>query len=205
MLLTTNQFKELFPLAKTPDVWVFAINTLCTKYEISGKRLAQFLAQCGHESAGFTRMLENLNYSEQGLLKTFPRHFNAESAKQYARKPENIANRVYANRMSNGPESSGDGWKFRGRGPLQCTGRANYTAFSKWYFGDTRLVDTPDMLLDPMVSIAFACWFWETNKLNSLADREDTLTVTKRINGGTHGIDDRRRRYDLAKKVLQIA
>ena len=158
MLLTTNQFKELFPLAKNPDAWVFAINTLCIKYDITGKRLAQFLAQCGHESAGFTTMLENLNYSEQGLLKIFPRHFNVATAKEYARKPERIANKVYANRMSNGPESSGDGWKFRGRGPLQCTGRANYTAFSKWYFGDTRLVDTPDMLLDPMVSIAFVCW-----------------------------------------------
>jgi putative chitinase len=194
----------MFPNAKNIDTWVFAINTLCLKNNIMGMRLAQFLAQCGHESAGFTVFNENLNYSAAGLLKVFPRHFDEASATQYARNPVRIANRVYANRMSNGNEASGDGWKFRGRGPLQCTGRDNYNRFSRWYFGDTRLIDDPDQLLDPMVGIAFTCWFWETNRLNTLADREDTLGVTRRINGGTHGIDDRRRRYDLAKKVLNL-
>ena len=204
-MLTNKQFMELFPTASNVDSWVFAINTLTEKYKITGVDLAQFLAQCGHESGGFTVFIENLNYSRDGLLKIFPKYFDIKSAEIYARKPMLIANRVYANRMGNGSEVSGDGWKYRGRCPVQCTGKNNYAAFSKWYFQDDRCVVDPDLLLDPMVSVAFVCWFWTTNKISALALKEDTVAVTKKINGGTHGLEDRKLRYAKAKKVLGLA
>ena len=204
-MLTNKQFSELFPTASNVDSWVFAINTLTEKYKIAGVDLAQFLAQCGHESGGFTVFTENLNYSKDGLLKIFPKYFDVKSAATYARKPMLIANRVYANRMGNSSEVSGDGWKFRGRGPVQATGKSNYVAFSQWYFQDDRCVVNPDLLLDPMVAVAFVCWFWTINKISALARKEDTLAVTKKINGGTHGIEDRKLRYTKAKKVLGLA
>lgn len=204
-MLTNEQFKELFPKASNVDAWVFAINTLTEKYKIAGVELAQLLAQCGHESAGFTAFSENLNYSSDGLLKIFPKYFDAKSANLYARKPMLIANRVYANRMGNGNEVSGDGWKYRGKGILQATGKSNYAAFSQWYFKDDRCVKDPDLLLDPMTSVAFVCWFWITNKVSVPALKEDTVAVTKKINGGTHGLDARKILYTKAKKVLGLA
>ena len=204
-MLTNKQFKELFPTASNVDSWVFAINTLTEKYKITGVDLAQFLAQCGHESGGFTVFTENLNYSRDGLLKIFSKYFDVKSAEIYARNPMLIANRVYANRMGNGSEVSGDGWKYRGRGPIQATFKNNYAAFSQWYFEDDRCVKNPDLLLDPMVSVAFVCWFWTTNKISAFALKEDTVAVTKKVNGGTHGIEDRKIRYDKAKKVLGLA
>lgn len=203
-MISTDQFKSLFPNAKNPDVWVFAINELCVSRGIVGVELAQLLAQCGHESGGFVRFSENLNYSSEGLLKIFGKYFNSSNVSSYARTPSKIANRVYANRMGNGDEASGDGWKYRGRGPVQATGKNNYRAFSLWYFKDERAVDNPDLLLDPMVGIAFVCWFWEINKLSVPARKEDTVGVTKRINGGTHGLQDRLDRYKKAKKVIDL-
>lgn len=203
--MTPDQFKELFPDAKNPDVWVFAINELCISRGIDGIELAQLLAQCGHESGGFTRFTENLNYSRDGLLKTFPKYFNASNVTPYIRNPQKIASRAYANRMGNGDEASGDGWKYRGRGPIQATFKNNYRAFSLWYFKDERAVENPDLLLDPMVGIAFVCWFWETNNLSIPALKEDTVGVTKKINGGTHGMENRLVRYKKAKKVLGLA
>lgn len=205
MLLTVDQFKKLFPSCKNPQDWTDAFNEVLPKYDITGLRLAQMLAQCGHESGGFTVFTENLNYSRDGLLKVFPKYFNASNVDKYARKPQAIANRVYASRMNNGDESSGDGWKYRGRGILQATGKFNYSKFSQWYFGDDRCITDPDLMLDPTVSVAFVCWFWTTNNINRHADREDTTAVTKIINGGTHGLPDRLARYATAKKLLTLS
>ena len=156
------------------------------------KRLAMFFAQLDHES-GLKPISENLNYSEEGLLKTFPKYFTKETAKNYARKPEKIANRVYANRMGNGSESSGDGWKYRGRGFIQLTGKENYI--------NAGYVNKPDLLLNEADAMIVAVWFWTKNKLNSYADKGDVKGATRVINGGTNGLKDREEKYiDYLKK-----
>ena len=136
-----------------------------------------------HESGGFVHMAENLNYSADGLLKIFPKYFNAESAASHARNPQMIANRVYSNRMGNGDEASAEGWKFRGRGILQLTGKDNYF----WFAASLEM--TPEQAVDYLETFEgaaqSACWFWETNKLNDWADKGDIVTLTKRINGDT--------------------
>lgn len=164
-------------------------------FKLSHQRAAHFFAQCGHESGGFKTFSENLNYSADGLNKIFPKYFirAGRDAKQYHRQPEKIANVVYSNRMGNGPEASGDGWKYRGRGAIQLTGKSNYTAFSQW-------AKRPDVLTNPDIvasELAFesALWFFESNGLWAICDKGfDLATITqltKRINGGTHGLDDR--------------
>lgn len=152
-------------------------------------RIAHFMAQIEHES-NLKPVVENLNYSEQGLLKIFPKYFNATQAKQYARKPMQIANRVYANRMGNGTEQSGDGWKYRGRGFIQITGKSNYTSLSN----DVKIdfVANPDLLLNEANSMISALWFWSKNGLNELADKDDINGATRRINGGLNGLDHRK-------------
>jgi putative chitinase len=142
---------------------------------------------------------ENLNYSAEGLLKTFPKYFNAETAAASARKPERIANRVYANRMSNGNEESGDGWKFRGRGCIQLTGRANYTAYDQAV--PENVLENPDLVAGAL-ALDSAGWFWKTNGLNKIADAGDVTAVTKRVNGGTHGLADRQSRYSALIALL---
>jgi putative chitinase len=170
------------------------------RYEINTpKRLAHFLSQCGHESGGFKVFTENLNYSAEGLLKTFPKYFNAETAAASARKPERIANKVYANRMSNGNEESGDGWKFRGRGCIQLTGRANYTAYDQAV--PENVLENPDLVAGAL-ALDSAGWFWKTNGLNKIADAGDVTAVTKRVNGGTHGLTDRQSRYSALIALL---
>jgi putative chitinase len=170
------------------------------RYEINTpKRLAHFISQCGHESGGFKVFTENLNYSAEGLLKTFPKYFNAETAAASARKPERIANRVYANRMSNGNEESGDGWKFRGRGCIQLTGRANYTAYDQAV--PENVLENPDLVAGAL-ALDSAGWFWKTNGLNKIADAGDVTAVTKRVNGGTHGLADRQSRYSALIALL---
>jgi putative chitinase len=164
-------------------------------YKMSSSRAAHFFAQTAHESGGFKSFSENLNYSAKGLRQIFGKYFKTDlEAQMYARQPERIANRVYANRMGNGPESSGDGWKFRGRGALQCTGRATYQAFADY-------ISRPDIMKNPDIvatELAFesALWFFDKNKLWSICDKgvndAAILALTKRINGGTHGLDDRR-------------
>lgn len=163
-------------------------------YKLSNSGAAHFFGQCAHESGGFKVFSENLNYSDKGLNGIFKKYFpTIASTAGYARKPEKIANKVYANRMGNGPESSGDGYKFRGRGPIQLTGRDNYTAFSK-------AVNRPDVLTNPDIvatELAFesALWFFNKNGLFAIADKGVTdvviTQITKRVNGGTHGLDDR--------------
>ena len=171
------------------------------RYKINTRhRLAHFLSQCAHESAGFTRKTENLNYSKAGLLAVFPRHFTPEQAQQYARKPKAIANRVYANRMGNGPEESGDGWRHRGQGFIQLTGKNNQQAF----FDSINLpADGDPAIIADMYPLESAAWFWTTNNLNALADTGTVECVTRKVNGGLNGIDDRRRRFFEVFKVLR--
>lgn len=161
-------------------------------------RLAHFLAQCGHESAGFKAVSENLNYSKAALQAVFKKYFPDETtAAQYERKPEKIANKVYANRMSNGDEASGDGWKFRGRGYIQLTGKNNYSKFNESVEED--ILETPDLVATkyPLLS---AAWFWSSNGLNELADKgateADVTAITKRVNGGTIGLEDRIKHFE---------
>jgi putative chitinase len=151
-------------------------------------RLAHFLGQAAHESMNFRVVMENLNYSAQGLLRVFPKYFTWQEAQKYQRKPQEIANRVYANRMGNGPESSGDGWKYRGRGYFQLTGKNNYAAFDSIVQDD--IVENPDYIA-AKYPLLTAAWFWNKNQLNSVADRDNYVGVTKKINGGTHGLAER--------------
>lgn len=177
-----------------PDEVIAQIPDTASKFDINTPlRLAHFLAQCGHESAGFKLTTENLNYSAKGLVGIFKKYFPTEQlAESYQRQPQKIANRVYANRMSNGDENSGDGFKFRGRGYIQLTGSANYTAFGKSINEDIR--NNPD-LVSTKYPLLSAAWFWSTNNLNKIADGGSSdavvTSVTKRVNGGTIGLSDR--------------
>lgn len=167
-------------------------------------RISAFLAQLGHESFDFKFMEEGLNYSADALLKTFPKYFNAQTAAQYARQPQKIANKVYGGRMGNGPESSGDGWRYRGRGPIQLTGKDNYRAFTDAVgrkFG-VDFVANPDLVAQPKWGFKAAAWFWDTRNLNALADVGNFDQITYRINGGYKGKEDRDKRYAIAKAAL---
>ena len=202
MLITAEQFKKCFPNNKEAEAWCRELNMVLPHYgATSVLRLSAFLAQCGHESNGFTVVRENLNYSAEALLATWSSRFTSEIAKQYARKPEKIANRVYANRMGNGPEESGDGWKHRGRGLIQLTGKSNYIAFAKTigmaYEEIITYVETKKGALES------ACWYWTVNKLNAIADTGDMRKMTKIINGGLNGIADREIRYVQIKSILE--
>lgn len=173
-------------------------------------RQIHFLAQMAHESNGFKALVENLNYSDKGLLGTFGKYFKDGLEKQYARKPEKIANRVYANRMGNGPEDSGDGWKFRGRTPTHLTFKNNYQFYSRKLFGDDRLVENPDLALDPSVGAQIACLFWLENNLNEWADKDDVLRISQILNGGPgfkgtpNGLEDRKNKVAKLKKIAGI-
>lgn len=205
-MITLDLLKAICPNTK-PSVlekYVEPLGIICDYYDITDtpQRLAAFLAQVAHESGGFNATKENLNYSAKGLMNTFRKYFTSEEvAKQYERKPERIANKVYANRMGNGPESSGDGWKFRGRGLIQLTGRDNYT----------RLAAALDLDVDACVeymdtqegACSSAGWFWDNNNLNSYCDRGDFIGLTKRINGGTIGLPDRVHHYEVALAALE--
>lgn len=177
------------------------VSTIFVKYEINTlNRIAGFMAQCGHESGDFTIMKENLNYSSQGLLKVFGKYFDATTAAKYAKKPEMIASRVYGNRMGNGPESTGDGFKFKGRGFIQLTGKDNYTAFAK---SINKTLDETVVYLETFTgALESACWFWKSRNLNLTCDNDDIVSMTKKINGGTIGLDDRKARYTKNKGLL---
>ena len=152
-------------------------------------RLSHFFSQISHES-GLKPISENLNYSEDGLLNTFGKYFNKTTAKLYARKPEKIANRVYANRMGNGNEASGEGWKYRGRGFIQITGKENYFRLAN--DTDIDCLKNPDLLLEEANAMISACWFWKLKNLNKLADKDDIKEITRRINGGYNGLEHRK-------------
>lgn len=205
-MITLDLLKQLCPKTKTVvlESYLEPLNTVCQYYDMfdNPKRAAGFLAQVVHESGGLNFTIENLNYSKEGLRKTFSKYFPTDAiAAEYARKPEKIANRVYANRMKNGNEQSGDGWKFRGRGLIQLTGRDNYTKLSQDL--GLSLDDTVKYLETPNGAVSSAGWFWDNNKLNQYCDNDDFITLTKRINGGTNGLADRQHHYDIALKYLQ--
>ncbi|MBL0142674.1 MAG: glycoside hydrolase family 19 protein [Betaproteobacteria bacterium] len=164
------------------------------RYEIadSEARIAAFLAQGAHESAELTQLEENLNYSASGLVRTWPRRFSLELALACERQPERIANVVYANRLGNGDEASGDGWRFRGRGIFQLTGRENYADASLAICGDASvLVESPQLVAEPEYACETAGWYWQARGLNELADAGEFTAITRRINGGTLGIEER--------------
>jgi putative chitinase len=172
--------------------------------------MAAFIAQCAHESGGFMVLKENLNYKAPSLRKLFSKYFPTdELAQQYASKPnkqEAIANRIYASRMGNGDESSGDGFRFCGRGLIQLTGRSNYQAFADSIEVDDKplaINDVPEYLATFEGAAQSACWFWETNRLNRFADADDIKGLTKAINGGYIGLEDRIHHYELAKDILR--
>jgi putative chitinase len=189
--------KENLLAVTTPamaDKWLDALNATATQFDINTPdRIAGFLSQVAHESAGFTATSENLNYSAESLCRVWPSRFNADNCQEYARNPEKIANKAYCDRMGNGDEASGDGWKYRGKGLIQLTGKDNYTRFA----ADTGVdaVENPELLAQPEMAALSAGWFWSTNGLNALADSKDVVAMTKRINGGTHGLADRQSKY----------
>jgi putative chitinase len=181
--------------------FVDPINKVIDEFEINTpERISMFLAQIGHESGGLTKLHENLNYKAARLVQIFPRYFKDVDPDDYAGNPERIANRVYANRMGNGSEDSGDGYKFRGRGAVQLTGRSNYEACGKDL--DVDLEANPDYLETPEGAIRSAAWFWDQHDLNEHADHKDVLVVTKKINGGTIGLDERRELFEEALTIF---
>jgi putative chitinase len=178
------------------DKYLPFLNMTMVKRDINTPvRQAMFLSQLAHESGNFRFVVENLNYSADALRRVFGKYFPTEDlANQYARQPERIANRVYADRMGNGPEASGDGWKYRGRGLIQLTGKNNYASFSMQ--SDNNALVEPDLVAQPELAVDSAGWFWTTNRLNQLADTGDVKSVTRRINGGFNGLADREAKYN---------
>jgi len=213
-MITLAQFKKFAPNTKYPQQWYDALfsnqtelggKSLLEEYEINTpKRVAAFLAQCGHESGGFVFVTENLNYSASGLQRVFPKYFpTLELAKQYERNPKKIASRVYANRMGNGDEASEQGWIFRGRGILQLTGKNNYF----WFAASLEI--TPEQAVDYLETFEgaaqSACWFWSENKLNRFVDADDFKGLTRAINGGYIGLEDRKHHYEIALSMFGSA
>jgi putative chitinase len=194
-MLITPELLRVITTAELADTWADALDETCERFEINDPfRIAGFLSQVAHESGGFKFVKENLNYSVASLMRVWPKHFpTLEIAQRYARNPERIANRAYANRMGNGEEASGDGWKYIGRGLIQLTGKNNYVAYGNACKNDA--VESPEMLEQPKYSAESAGWFWNVNRLNALADNQDVVGMTKRINGGIHGLDDRQTKY----------
>lgn len=202
--LSYSELQQLIPKNPYVKQWHTALAQLLPDYEINTpQRIAAFIAQCAHESGGFTALKENLNYRAVTLRKIFPKYFPSDAlAQQYAGKQADIANLVYANRMGNGPPESGDGYRYCGRGLIQLTGKDNYT----WFAASLQIpVEEAAQYLETFEGAAqSACWFWETNKLNTWADAGDILTLTKRINGGTIGLEDRKKHYEHALHVLGV-
>ena len=212
---TQDQLRQIIPQNQHVDAWYDALANVLPTYDITTvERVAAFLAQCGHESAGFTTLKENLNYSAQGLANTWPNRFAIKGAdgkpvKPYApdvlakrieRNPDIIANNVYADRLGNGPIESGDGARYCGRGLIQLTGKDNYIKFADSI--NKPFEEIVAYLETPAGAVESACWFWSINHLNQFADNGDIETLTRRINGGLIGIDDRKARYAHAIQVL---
>ena len=205
--LTLQQLKELLPKNPYVEHWHRALAQLLPDYDINTpQRIAAFVAQCAHESGGFTALKENLNYKAVTLRKIFPKYFPDDAiANHYASLPnkqEAIANKVYASRMGNGDEASGDGYRYCGRGLIQLTGKNNYQSFADSLEMDVE--DVPEYLATFEGAAQSACWFWESNNLNQWADKGDILTLTKRINGGTIGLEDRIKHYEHALHVFGV-
>lgn len=205
--------------ANIAEVWLPFVQHACDRYQINTKNQeAAFIAQCAHESGGFTMLEENLNYRASTMAACWPNRFGVKNpdgtwakdakgvrvpnkfALALERKPEMIANVVYASRMGNGPTESGEGWKYRGRGLKQLTGKDNYTRCGQAI--GANLVDEPDLLINPKYAALSAAWFWQSNKCGPIAESGDFVALTKKINGGTIGLEDRQKRY---QSVLAIS
>jgi putative chitinase len=199
---TKEQLSSVIGNNSNLDGWYEALSNVLPEYEIdSPQRVSAFIAQCTHESGGFKRLKENLNYRWESLRKVFPKYFPTdELAQEYAHKQDQIANRVYGGRMGNGDESSGDGFRYCGRGLIQLTGKNNYTKFAESI--GMSVEEVPALLETFEGAVKSACWFWKTNNLNQYADAGDILTMTKRINGGTIGLEDRIKHYNHALEVF---
>jgi putative chitinase len=201
MELTLQQLQKIIPGNEHTEHWFEALSQCLPDYEINTPlRIAAFFGQTKVESANYTAIHENLNYKPESLMRLWHKYFpTMEIANQYAHKPEQIANRAYANRMGNGPEESGDGWAHCGRGLIQLTGKSNYQSFA-----DSLQITLPqavEYLKTFEGCVQSACWFWETNNLNALADAGNIDAISKKVNGGTEGIDQRRNYFH---QVLQI-
>lgn len=206
-LISQAQLAQTLPAAKEQDIlwYLEALNSQLAKFEINTPlRLAHFIAQIAHESGSFKYKSENLNYSAKALRAVFGKYFDTDAmAEQHARKPEQIANIVYANRMGNGDPESGDGWLYRGRGLIQLTGKENYARCAEAIGVDCE--NQPDLLCDDAAAaVAAACWYWQSRKLNDLADSDDIKGITRKINGGYHGLEDREAFYQRARAALLL-
>lgn len=211
--MTEEILKAVYPLSHPDDraKFIEPLRLAVNRYDINtANRLRAFLAQLGHESGQLSRVTENLNYSVNGLMLTFGKYFKTkDEAICFARQPERIANHVYADRMGNGSEASGEGWKYRGRGLIQLTGKENYRRATEG-MQSVNFVTTPDALATPEYAAQSAGWFWQSNGLNELADKlggaddyEVFKQITKRINGGYNGLEDRTELYENTKKVIK--
>lgn len=205
-MISEQEFKLIIPDVnwKYAQSYVSMFDTVLPRYAINTSlRKAHFLAQVAHESGGFKFVSENLNYSAKALYGVFRKYFPTLAvAETYARQPEKIANKVYADRMSNGNEASGDGWKYRGRGLIQLTGKDNYSKFSRDTHQD--FIANPDLVATSEWALASACWFWKQRDINRYADADDIHMVTKKINGGYNGIENRQHFLDEFKKLYGI-
>ena len=200
---TQKKFNEIIGKNPYAEDWFEALCQILPDYDIDTvPRVAAFLAQTAHESGGYRAIKENLNYKAESLMKVWPRYFpDMATAQRYAHKQEAIANRAYGNRMGNGDEASGDGWKFCGRGLIQLTGKSNYQRYAESL--EISLDEASEHLTTFEGCVQSAAWFWEANNLNQYADSGDILTMTKRINGGTIGLEDRIKHYKHALHVLE--
>jgi len=204
-MITLELLKAIAPKTKQNvlEQYVGPLDEVAKYYDMYDNvhRAAGFVAQTAHESGGFNFIKENLNYSASGLVKTFPKYFTQETAEAYQHQPEKIASRIYANRMGNGDEASGDGYRFCGRGLIQLTGRSNYTKFA----GDLGISveDCVTYIETAEGATSSAGWFWDQNNLNQYCDSDDFVMLTKRINGGTIGIEERKRLYQIVLSTLQ--
>lgn len=199
---TRNQLAQMIPGNPYIDHWFHALDEILPEYEINTpQRVAAFLAQCAHESGNFKFLKENLNYKAESLLKVFPKYFKTiDEARAYEKKPEKIANRIYGNRMGNGDESSGDGFRYCGRGLIQLTGKENYS----WFAASLEIpVEEASEYLETFEgAVQSACWFWEINNLNVQADAGDIKLMTRKINGGYIGLEDRIKHYNHALHIF---
>ena len=204
-MITVDQFSELFPEADSPEEWVMALEASLPDYEIdTPERVAAFISQCAVETGGWRWFEENMNYSAQRMMQVWPRIFNKALAQKCHRNPEMVANYAYANRMGNGGPETGDGWRFRGRGPIHLTGRNNYTAFAEDEFEEPGFIlDNPDMVaLEKDIAIKSALWFWDKNGLNDLADSKQITKLSRRVNGGDNGLQERIRLFNVIYGML---
>jgi len=202
-MIDKSQLRKMLPKNKRPAQLVKQLNTMLPRYSIDTPvRIAAFIAQCAHESNQFNVKEENLNYSKAALKKVFRKYFDNAELSQFARNPEKIANRVYSNRMNNGNEASGDGYRFRGRGYIQLTGRSQYEEFAK-EIGKS-LDETIEYVETYEGALESACWFWKENNINNYADSLDIKGMTRRINGGYNGLSDRIEYWNKALEIFGV-